>query len=512
MQVTLQEALLFADSSKLRDLSLQALTELKRLAAEKRERQRQQSSNLIKPRTTDESINWIKSEFYIPELNGPITFAPYQDAVMREACRKDAAGNFVYSVVVWSDIKKSGKSCWAAAVALERMSNAPWGSVKIIGNDIKQADSRTAFYARRAVQLNPRLAEHIQIVKYRLQFDNHAMIEAIPIDPTGEAGGNDDLIVYTEAWGLKDKADVKMWEEQRISPTKFGKGQIWVESYAGYEGESPVLWNLYEYGVLNGKRIDSELGIEGLEVYRNGTQLTLWNTQPRLPWQTAEYYASEATNLTDAAFNRVHRNQWQSSADKFVPDEWWDGCEGKLPALYENQPVVISADAAESDDCFAVCASSRHNETKVAIRRPRIWKPKKGQKIVYVNPEDPDDPEYPEGYIRLLIREMNCVELAYDKFQLHDMMNRLRVDPGVNCRSFKQGDERAIADKQLYDLIKERRLMHDGSPDLTEHIRNANKKAEGEDKVRLVKRQQNLKIDLAVCASMGAHRALKLNI
>lgn len=459
-------------------------------------------------RTVDQSLAWIAAEFYIPELRGPITIAPYQFAVLREAYRRDEHGQYVYNTILWSDIKKSAKSCLCAAVALERMTAQSYASTKIIGNDIKQADSRTAFYARRAVQLNPRLQQMIGVKQYRMEFGNHSVIEAIPIDPTGEAGGNDDLIIYTEAWGLKDKKDLQMWEEMRLSPTKFGNSQIWVESYAGYEGESPVLWNLYEHGVLNGERID--LGIEGLEVYRNGSQLSLWNTSPRLAWQTSEYYASEAATLTDSAFNRVHRNQWASSADKFIPDEWWTACQAELPPLRQAQSVIIAVDANESDDCFGVLMLSRQGDT-VHVRSARKWQPKKGQKQIYVNEDNPDDTTYPEGEIRRLVREYNCVEIAYDKFQLHDMMNRLRHKIGVNCRSFKQGDERAIADKQLYDLAKERRILHDGNADLTAHISNANKKPEG-DRIRIVKRQQSMKIDLAVCASMAAHRALKLNL
>lgn len=463
------------------------------------------------PPTVDQSLAWIKSEFYIPELNGAIVLYPYQEAVLREAYRRDEQRQFVYNVVVWSDIKKSAKSSIAAAVALERMSSTEWGSVKIIGNDIKQADSRTAEYARRAVQLNPRLTNQIQLIQYNFKFANHSRIEAIPIDPTGEAGGNDDLIIWTEAWGLKDKKDIQMWEEMRISPTKFGKGQIWVESYAGFEGESPVLWNLYEYGVSNGERID--LGIEGLEVYRHGSQLTLWNTEPRLPWQTAEYYASEAASMTDSAFQRVHRNSWQAAQSKFIPDEWWKACEREsLPPMLPNEPMVLGLDAAESDDCFALVLASKHGDS-IAVRYARKWQPtKKGKKIIYVNEDNPEDTEFPEGEIRRLVKEFNIVELAYDKFQVHDMTNRLRSKVGVNCYSFKQGDDRAVADKSLYDEIKERRIMHSGESDLKEHINNAHQKAEN-NKLRIVKGStHSKKIDLAIALSMAAHRCFKLNL
>ena len=508
MRTISKEALLFADYSKLRDSTRLILSELKAIAEAKRAKARQQSR--IITRTVDQSLDWIKKEFYIPELNGPIEIEKYQEKFIREAYRKDASGNYVYNIVLLSDVKKSAKSTICAAVALERMSAIEWGSCKIIGNDIKQADSRTAYYARRAVQLNPKLQDQINIKQYKIELNNHSIIEAIPIDPTGEAGGNDDLIIWTEAWGLKDKKDIQMWEEMRLSPTKFGNSQIWIESYAGYEGDSPVLYNLYEYGVLNGERID--LGVEGLEVYRNGSQLSLWNTTPRLSWQTEAYYQSEASSMTDSAFNRVHRNQWQSSVDKFIPDEWWTACKQELlPALRESQPMILAADANESDDCFGLLLASRHDD-KVAVRYCRKWQPRKGQKQIYVNENNPEDTEYPEGEIRRLAKEFNIVELAYDKFQLHDMMNRIRHKVGINCRSFRQGDERSIADKQLYDLVKEHRILHSGETDLAEHVGNAHKKDEG-DKIRIVKGSSLAKkIDLAVCLSMASHRALKLNI
>lgn len=468
---------------------------------------RQQSK--IITRTVDQSLNWIQSEFYIPETKGPIALAPYQEAVLREAYRKDDQGNYVYNVVLWSDIKKSAKSTICAAVALERMSAIEWGSCKIIGNDIKQADSRTAYYARRAVQLNPRLQNQISIKQYKIELNNHSLIEAIPIDPTGEAGGNDDLIIWTEAWGLKDKKDIQMWEEMRLSPTKFGNSQIWIESYAGYEGDSPVLYNLYEYGVTNGERID--LGIEGLEVYRHGSQLTLWNTSPRLAWQTPEYYASESSSMTESAFLRVHRNQWQASLQKFVPDEWWDACECELPPLRNNQPVIVIADAGVSNDCFGLLMISRHDQS-VAVRYSRKWQPRKGHKLEYVNLEDPDDVSYPEGEIRRLNREYNVVEFTYDPYQLHDMANRIRREVGINAVAFNQGTDRALADKQLYDSIRERRIMYSQEQDLSEHVKNANQKSESDKTLRLVKRSDALKIDLAVCLSMGAYRAMKLNI
>src|SRR3990172_11609540 len=195
----------------------------------------------------DDPIQWIQSEFYIPELSGPIQLYPYQIATLRESQAKDAEGNFKYNLVVWGDIKKSAKSSVAAAIALYRAFHVRWGSVKIIANDLKQADSRVAFYLRRAIELNPRMT-NIKQANYKTTLPNHTTIEAIPIDPAGEAGGNDDFICFS---------------------------QRWVETYAGFSGESPILERLYERGI-KGEKLDlsytdsvgAYYDLADLEVYR----------------------------------------------------------------------------------------------------------------------------------------------------------------------------------------------------------------------------------------------------
>jgi len=78
---------------------------------------------------------------------------------------------------------------------------------------------------------------------------------------------------------------------------------------------------------------------------------------------------------------------------------------------------------------------------------------------------------------------------------------------------FTQSSKRVIADSDLLNLITHRRLAHDGNPDLREHVDNADKKLDSMDrKLRIVKREEGLKVDLAVCLSMAAFQCLRLNL
>lgn len=449
----------------------------------------------------DDPALWIQREFYVPELHGPLILQPYQEAVLREAHRRDETGKFVYSTVVWSDIKKSIKSTIAAAVALYRGFGLQWGSIIVIANDLKQADSRVGYYLRRAIELNPKMRSLVRIRNYRVMLPNNTEIESVAIDPSGEAGSNADLVIFSELWGAHQQAQLRMWTEMTLPPNKFGYSQRWVETYAGFSGESPLLEQLYNQGVREGYQLD--LGIPGLEVFANerARLLCLWNTTPRNPWQTPEYYMQEAAAIPDNEFRRIHRNQWVSSEEAFVPEAWWKNCEGEIPPLESGETYVFALDAGVASDCFGFLGVTRRGD-KVYVRYVKKWTPPQGKRLDFAPIE---------AEVRRVAETLPVEQFAYDEYQLHDLCTRLKKEHIGWFKIFSQGAQRSHADKNLQDMIREGRIVHDGNPDLKEHILNANAKTDGE-KLRLVKRSDLLKIDLAVCLSMAVWEATRLHI
>jgi phage terminase large subunit-like protein len=456
----------------------------------------------------NDPVGWIEKHFLIPETDDHRTILePYQKRCLRQALTRDANGNFPYSLILWSDIKKSIKSMIAAAVALWMAWNTPWGSIKIVANDLKQADSREAFYIRRAIELHPQMREMVKVnlSGYTIRFPNHAVIEAIPVDPKGEAGGNDDMICFTEVWAANNDAAQKLWTELTISPTKAGKSFRWVETYAGFTGKSPILERLWEDNVKDGERRGLQFPWANefsppLEVFENRQSgiFALWNTTPRCSWQSDSYYNSEQAVLLPSEFNRVHRNQWATASDAFVQPEWWDACKGGMIPHDKNDPHFMALDAAVDGDTFGLILISGGNNENYYIRYARRWKPIDGQHI--------DFSEVEREVIRLC-EEYNVTEVCYDPYQLEDMSQRLRNDSVARMFQFSQGSPRLMADKLLRDTIIARRIHHDGDPVLREHVTNADAKTEG-DKLRIVKRSQTMKIDLCVCLSMAVARAI----
>ena len=244
--------------------------------------------------------------------------------------------------------------------------------------------------------------------------------------------------------------------------------------------------------------------------------LCLWNTVPRCPWQTKEYYREEAQILLPNEFSRMHRNQWVTSQETFIPMEWFDACkrrDDEWPKYDKKRhPMVISMDAGVSDDNFGMWMGGRHplEHDDVITEYSKKWVPPKGGKIDFQGTEEEPGPE---RELRRLIREYNVVEVAYDPHQLHDMATRLMKEGLAWFRPFNQGDDRLLSDSGIRVLFRDRKLWHRGEPDFREHVQNADAKIDTEDrKIRIVKRAEQLKIDILIAASMGSHEVLRLNL
>lgn len=452
---------------------------------------------------------WIQDHFVIPETGKPLELQPYQEKALTRALHR-TDGLFDHSIVLWSDVKKSAKSTIAAAVALWWAFQVDWGQVIIVANDLKQADSRVGFYLRRAIELNPALRDVCKVIQYKVTLPNHTIIEAVPIDPSGEAGGNADAVFYSELWGAHQEGQRRMWTETTLPPGKFGKAFRWVETYAGYSGESLLLEQLYQQATQQGRRYPGDV-----PMFENdtGRMFAMWNDKGRMPWHTTEYYGQEAAVLMPNEFKRIHQNQWVTSEDIFVPLEWWDACKSNaIPDLTLSDSLVIAMDAGVSNDNFALVAVTRdpNNTERSIVRYARRWLPPKGGKIDFQGTAEEPGPELE---VRRLCQQYNVIEVAYDPMQLEDMAGRLRKDGVAWFRPFSQAKERLIADNMLRQMIQDRRVLHRGEPHLREYIGNANVQIDAEErKIRIVKRSELLKIDLAVALSMANCEVMRLNL
>src|SRR5574343_115793 len=472
---------------------------------------------------------WARRHFYIPETEGLIQLQPFQVGVLDYAFKR-VNGRFRFDTILISEPKKSGKSTITGVVG--RWASEEWGKfgeVLYVGNDLEQAKGRGFAAHKHSIELTPGyerakglLPDQWQVLSTEMtHIPSGTKVKATATDYRGEAGPNPIITIWEEMWGFGHTDALRFWAEVAPSPTRSDSVRF-IATYAGYEGESELLWGLYQSGVKESRQLTSADipgfpdGLIPCYVNEAARMFTFWDsgTQARrMPWQQGErgaaYYASEEATQTQQQFRRLHLNEWVSGESEFVPIAWWDACnEGPAP-LPEGDPtpLVVALDAAISGDCFGLTAVSRHpiKENAVRVRMHQKWTPAKGSPI---------DFREPEAALRYVTGHFNVAAIVYDPYQLHDFCTRLAQEGLGYFREFSQGNERLEADGMLYQLIANRRIAHGGEPDLREHIQNCNAKLskDEDNRLRIIKKAEQRKIDLAVCLSMASYDCLRLNL
>jgi hypothetical protein len=442
-----------------------------------------------------------------------------------------SACKFRWPNIVWSCPKKSGKTRIAAMVASWlAWKSGRFSEIYCVANDGKQSGDRVLKAVKKGIMLAKEAAGRGEKpVSYMADWDDTKMvvtlpdgqfIEAIPVDPTGEAGGQPTGTFFSELWGFGSNIEAKerLWTELTIPPTRWGYAIRWAESYAGYEGESGILWNLYVNGVDKdeypaGQGIKHPLAGD-LPVYINNRlgQFTYWDHEPRMPWQVNNpgYYESEAGEHSDSEFKRIHRNEWASPEGEVIPIERWDNLKIKMPGVSKNIPLVLGVDLSVSGDCTALVVVSMLQGGFVGIRAVQVWEPTPGHKIDYT--------QTIEKAIRYWCENFNVVTVVYDPYQAHKMVTDLRREGVAWFQEFAQGKGskgkpgRPIGDKMFFDFVMSGKLKHGGDPIMREHIVNTVAEVKGEHHMRFVRRRTEGKIDSVVAASMAVCVISRLNL
>jgi hypothetical protein len=204
-----------------------------------------------------------------------------------------------------------------------------------------------------------------------------------------------------------------------------------------------------------------------------------------------------------------------NGSDNFVPAAWVDACalnNDWWKPLDPYTPICVGIDVGTKNDLFAITGWGRDGQTrKYKPAFVKIFHPEDlttGGGIVNFNK--------PKDFLRQVARNYHVLTFAYDPYQCAGMADDLYQEGLGMFEEFTQGQKRTLADSLLYTLIRDRELewsfYDEDCKEMAQHIKNANAKIEGEDKRRLVKRNDNLKIDGAVSGSMAIFSLQSFNV
>ncbi len=448
------------------------------------------------------------------ELGKPFRLLSHQRTILRRAFTF-RRGKLAFTTVVWSEIKKSGKTTIAAVMGLWwAYTQEPPNEVFVMANDFDQAVSRVFTTMVNLIRQNPGLRESATIQRDRITLSNGTIIRALPSDYAGAAGSNHGLTIWEEIWGYDSERATRLWEE--LTPVATRRNSIrFVATYAGFENESDLLQRLYRQGVGpeehpdgQGQRIHATLPVYA---NREAKLFVYWSHEPRMPWQKAEYYREQRATLRPSQFLRLHENRWASTETAFITAEMWAACldPDRRPLLpgRRDAELYVGVDVATKHDSSAVVAVMRDRDQDgrdvVALAAHRIWRP---------TPTDPLDIEATvEAYLRELHHAYRVRAVLVDPYQMARSIQTLKA-AGLRVEEYPQTlDRLTVMGQAVYDLVQGRNLSVYAAADLREHALNA-VVVESARGWRIAKEKSSKKVDGLValamaCAALGQRPA-----
>jgi phage terminase large subunit-like protein len=439
-------------------------------------------------------------KFAICEDGQPLILEDHQRAILGEAFRFDKDGRLPYRTVIYSAPKKSGKTAVNALVSTWwSFCIQPPDEIIIASNDLDQAVSRVYDSARGFIERNPALNAEAHITRNFITLDNGTTIKAIPSDYAGEAGANQGLASFDELWGFMSERSRRLYEELTPVPTR--KNSIrFISTYAGWENESVLLEEIYNrvFDKQGNVKAGVNQPLPGLSVYTIGDLFVYWDHEPRMPWQTPEYYASQRADLRLNTYLRLHENRWVSNESSFFDMQEWDACvdpDYRPPLPNPQLQLWVGADASTKKDRSAVVSVYRQGNM-VCLGPYTTWQPSKAQPM--------DLEESMEKYIRMLASNYNVAEVRYDPFQFHRSATTLAKD-GINMVEWPQTvGNMTDCGQALYDSVKHRTLRLYVDDELRREASFAIGKENSRGQ-RIVKEKASHKIDAIVALAMAVH-------
>jgi hypothetical protein len=245
------------------------------------------------------------------------------------------------------------------------------------------------------------------------------------------------------------------------------------------------------------------------------SQLPTWEN-PYLPKKERDRVYNLAEIERDPVARQEYGAEFLTGTANFVPAAWVDSCGLNADwwkPLDPYTPICVGIDVGTKNDLFAITGWGRtqpvkDDQGKVVI--PPKYKPAFAK---IFHPEDLGsltgrvDFDKPKEFLRQVGRSYRVLQFAYDPHQALGLADDLFKEGVGIFEEFPQGQKRVMSDSYLYEMLKTGQIewyMHSEEyKELAQHFKNADAKIEGENKRRLEKRSDSLKIDAAVASSMA---------
>ncbi|OKH81166.1 terminase large subunit [Mycobacterium sp. ST-F2] len=395
--------------------------------------------------------------------------------------------------------RANGKTMLAAALGVaELFTGPPSAEVLVVASDQRQANI-TMKYAKRIVELNPLLADRVQVYADRLVLpENDATLTPLPAEPGALHGHDpsllivDELHVVTEAvWEAVTSVSGKRPESLTLAistPASSPDSIMWRLVEHGRAGDDPAFY-FREFAAPDGCAVTDR------KAWRVGNPALACED----PFLSEDGIEAARKTIREPVFRQLRLGQWVTGVESWLPWGAWDACaDGRDVGPRER--VVLAFDGSASGDSTALVGCTLDGY----LWLEGLW-------------SNPGDPRWrvPRAEVDM------AVQMAFQKFDVIE----LAADPWgwrseIEQWAQRHGERRVLewntanaqrmapATDRLYQAVITKSVSHDGDPQMAAHVAHCiAKPTPMGDLVSKDKRGSPRKIDAAVAAIVAFDRA-----
>lgn len=423
---------------------------------------------------------------------------------LREFQREIVRGAFAPGVrtALVSIPRANGKTMLAAALAVaELFVGPPSAEVLIVASDQRQANI-TLRYARRMIELNPRLAERVQVYADRLVVpENDATLLPLPAEPGALHGHDPSLLIVDELHVVTEA----VWEAVTSAAGKRPESLTLAISTPASSPDS-IMWRLVEHGRAGTDRaffLREFAAPDGCEVDDREAWL-IGNPAAacRSPFLALDGLAAVLRTMREATFRQLRLGQWVTGAEGWLPFGSWADVADPGRVVADRERVVLAFDGSASGDSTALVGCTVGADPHLFV--VGLW-------------ENPGDPRWRvprsevDAAVDLAFATYDVVELACDPWGWRSEIEAWATRHGerrVIEWNTAAAQRMAPATDRLYQAVTEQSVTHDGDGRLAAHVAHCTAKSTAlGDLVVKDKRGSPRKIDAAVAAIVAFDRA-----
>jgi phage terminase large subunit-like protein len=455
-----------------------------------------------------------------PMIEQPFTLEPWQKRFVREFYRRDREGRRVYRLGLLAIPRGSGKTAFAAGLALYELvtrSDAP--EVYFAAGSKEQAG--VAFdFARRFVENGP-LADWVTARRILICPATRGVLRVISSEGALQHGLAPAAAIIDELWALETLRQTEAYTALTTALHKREDAYLLAITTAGYNRQS-LLGRIYERALTWPDIERSKDGCLTIAKDDEHGNLVYWYGAPadadiddRKIWRAcnpARFVKLRDLDrhrhdpgLTDPDFRRLHLNQWTETRDVWIPAGAWEvlKTDERIP---DGAEIYVGVDVGIYHDTTAVVWAHVLGDGRMLLRA-RVWAADETAKAHFYSGD---------GHVHLEDVEAFIFEQLATKFRIREVA----FDPHFFARSAELLEDRGLtmveyasssatmkdAYQGFYQDVLESRLAHNGDPILAAHI-GATAAIMTERGWRLRKLRNSERIDATIAAVLALARA-----